>query len=64
MAALNNLEAVEELGMRIGSFKVIGDNQPGRTAQAHLIEIGNVLGKADKLVHRQSLRMQLLPVNG
>jgi hypothetical protein len=61
MAALNNLEAVAELGMQVGSFKVIGDNQPGRTAQAHFIEIGNLLNKADRLMTEEpSLRAQLL----
>ena len=61
MAAMNNLEAVTELGMQIGSFKVIGDNQPGRTDQAHLIEIGNTLGKADTLIRQQqTIRMRLL----
>ncbi|HUD10135.1 MAG TPA: hypothetical protein VMR28_00500 [Candidatus Saccharimonadales bacterium] len=40
MAAMNNLMSVSDLDISLGSYRVIGDNQPTRTAQAHLIEIG------------------------
>ncbi len=40
MAVMNNLRAVDDLRESIGSFRVIGDNQAARTAQAHLIEVG------------------------
>lgn len=50
MAGLNNFEAARELGIRFGSFQTIGDNQPTRSPQAHLIEIGAAVGKAAKLL--------------
>lgn len=49
MAAMNNLRAVDELRTSVASFRVIGDNQPARSAQAHLIEVGmtaNALNEA------------------
>jgi hypothetical protein len=40
MAVMNNLRAVDDLRVTLNSYRVIGDNQTSRTAQAHLIEIG------------------------
>jgi hypothetical protein len=47
MAAMNNLNAAHELRTSVGSFRVIGDNQPARTPQAHLIEIGMTTNALD-----------------
>ena len=42
MAGLSNVRAVHELNAGLGSYVVVGDNQPDtRTAKAHLIEIGH-----------------------
>lgn len=40
MAVMNNFRAVNDLRVTLDSYRVIGDNQVSRTAQAHLIEIG------------------------
>lgn len=48
MGAMNNLNAVHELRTSLDSFRVIGDNQPARTPQAHLIEIGLTTSALDE----------------
>ncbi len=47
MAVMNNLRAVDDLRTSVESFRVIGDNKPGRTSQAHLIEIGMTTNALD-----------------
>jgi len=60
MAVMNNLLAVHELRTRVGSFQVVGDNQPAtRGPQAHLIEIGKTLDRIDVALQRPALRVGL-----
>lgn len=56
MAILNHLRAVHELSIPTESFHVIGDNQPSRNAQAHLIEIGLVTDAFDQILRNPVLK--------
>ena len=60
MSALNNLRVGHELRLKLGSYRVVGDNQPTRTAQAHLIEIGLTLDAATRAGENAALKAALL----
>lgn len=61
MATMNNLVATTRLRLQLGSFKVVGDNQPKtRLAQAHLIEVGLTLNAFDDLTTRYPVFRDLL----
>lgn len=59
-AVLNNLLAVHDLAMTVGSFYVAGDNQPARTERAHLIEQSRTLGQLDRALQIPPIKQQLL----
>lgn len=60
MAIVNNLVAVHGLRTNLNSFQVLGDNQPARTPQAHLIEVGLTLEGARKATEESVLKAALI----
>lgn len=56
MSIMNNLQAVHELRVSLGSFQVAGDNQPARNARTHLIEIGLTMDMLDTVLQEPALK--------
>ncbi len=60
MSVVNNFKATHQLRTSLGSYHVIGDNQPARNEQAHLIEIGLTLNAMARAMEIPALRHALL----
>lgn len=60
MSVMNSLRAAHTLRVDLGSYRVIGDNQPTRKEQAHLIEIGLTLDAAAKAMQDPAIKAALL----
>jgi hypothetical protein len=60
MGLLNTAEAQLLMNMNFGRQLVVGDNQPGRTPDAHLHEIGFTLNKLNDLMSRHQTVRELI----